>query len=62
MDNQQTEITLQEKMVIEEKKQILKPQCLKDSHIMEYFIKRGIQGEELAELNKLQIHLKSTCL
>ena len=49
-------------MVIEEKTSNLKPQCLKDSHIMEYLIRRVNQGEELAELNKFQIYLKATRL
>ena len=49
-------------MAIEFKNPILKPQCLKDSHIMEDFIKILFQEEELAELNRLCICLKATCL
>ena len=40
----------------------MKLQFLKDSHIMEDFIRREIQGEELAKLNILRIYLKSTYL
>ena len=49
-------------MKIEENTPNLRPQCLKESHIMEYFIRRGIQGKELAELKRCQIYLKSKFL
>ena len=49
-------------MVIEENTPDLKPQCLKDSHIMENVIRRVIQGGKPAELNRFHIWLKATCL
>ena len=60
MDNQHIEIPLQENMATEENTPNLKPQLFKDSHIIEYFIRRGIQGGELAELNRFRIYLKAT--
>ena len=56
------EIPLRENMVVEGKTLDLNPECLRDTYLMEDFIRRGIQGEELAELNRCQIYLKVICL
>ena len=49
-------------MEIKENTPILKPQLLKDSHIVKDFIRMGIQGQEIEELNRCHIYLKETFL
>ena len=60
MDNQHIEFPKGEKHGSGRKK--LNPLCLRVIYKMQDFIKRGIQGEELAELNRYSIYLKATCL
>ena len=45
-------------METEEKIPILEPQFLKDSHIMEYLIKRGIQGKNSQNWTDAESNLK----
>ena len=49
-------------MVAEEKNPNLKLKCHRDTYIMEDFISKGIQGEEISELKRCRIFLKIACL
>ena len=51
MDNQHMAITLGKNLVVEWETPNINIQLYNNSHIMEYFLKSLIQGEELAELN-----------
>ena len=47
--------------VVEERPPNMKLQCQRYTYLMEDFIKIGIQGEELSELNICGIFLQDTC-
>ena len=49
-------------MVVEGKTPNLNPELLRDTNLIEYFIRRGVKGEELSEINRYRIYLKATWL